>query len=372
MKIAVFYNLPFSGAKRTVFEHVKGLRSLGHSVDVYTLDQRHDIFDPGAIADNEYRYTYKQKIISLPLLKKITNDLSDFYQLKSVHRKIAGDIDNKKYDIALIHTDKFTQAPFILRFLKTKNVYFCLEPLKIAYEYGLRVPDNFPLTNKIYEVFNRNMRKKIDRENAKASNFDLAISYFGRELMIQAFDLYPKVSYLGVDEKKFKNLSVPKKSQVLFIGQKLKMNGYEYAQEAIRLIPKSIRPNLRILSIPNNRRNRLSDKEIVRLYNESMITLSLSNFDTFGLVPLESIACEVPVIAFNVAGYRETVIDGKTGYLVDFSAKEIADKIVFFLKNPKIAQQMGKTGRKWVLEAWTWKIQIKNLEKFLLAFSKKK
>ena len=153
MKIAVFYNLPFSGAKRTVFEHVKGLKKLGHYVDVYTLDKEHDIFDPGSVADKEYRYVYKQKIINLPFLKKITSDMSDFYLLKSVHKKIACDIDKKKYDITLIHTDKFTQAPFILHFLITKNVYFCLEPLKIAYEYGLRISDDFHFLNKLYDNF---------------------------------------------------------------------------------------------------------------------------------------------------------------------------------------------------------------------------
>src|SRR3990167_9812299 len=242
MKIAIFYNLTFSGAKRTVFEHARGLRELGHTIDVYTLDEGHDIFDPGSVVDKEYRYAYEQKIINLPLLKKITNDLSDFYLLKSVHKKIAGDIDSKKYDITLIHTDKFTQAPFLLRFLKTKNVYFCLEPLKIAYEYGLRISSDFSFPNKIYEACNRYVRKKIDRENARAAQSSIAISYFGRELMIQAFDLYPQIAHLGVNTRQFKNLHISKKNQVLFIGQKLKLNGYEYALKAIKLIPEKIRP----------------------------------------------------------------------------------------------------------------------------------
>ncbi len=365
MKIAIFYNLPFSGAKRAVFEHTKGLKKLGHTVDVYTLDSEHDIFDPGSVADNEYRYGYKQKIINLPFLKKITNDLSDFYLLKSVHRKIARDIDSMKYDIALVHTDSYTQAPFLPRFLKAKNVYFCLEPLKIAYEYGLRISDNYSILNKEYEQFNRYIRKKIDRDNAIASDFILTVSHFGRELVIQAFDLYPKISYLGVHTKKFKKLSVPKKNQVLFIGQKLKMNGYDYAQQAIKLIPPNIRPELKVLSISSDRSERISDEEIVKLYNESILTLSLSKFDTFGLVPLESMACEVPVIAFNVAGDRETMIDGKTGFLVEFDPKEIAAKIMYLMNHPEEQIQMGKAGREWVEKNWTWDKQISNLETIL-------
>ena len=239
----------------------------------------------------------------------------------------------------------------------------------MVYEYGLRFPDSISLLNKIYEACNRYVRKKIDRENARASDFSMAISYFGRELMIQAFDMYPKVSYLGSDIEKFKNLKLPKKNQILFVGQKLKMNGYEYALEAVKLIPEKIRPELKILSISKDKSERLSDEEIVKLYNESLVTLSLSNFDTFGLVAIESLACEVPVIAFNVAGYRETMINGKTGYLVDFNASEIANKIITIINNPQIRIKMGKTGREWVKRQWTWGKQItelnKNLKKFI-------
>lgn len=369
MKIAVFYNLPFSGAKRTVLEHVKGLKGFGHSVDIYTLDTEYDIFDPGRITDNEYRYEYHQKIVNLPFLGRIVKDLSDFILLKSIHKKIAQDIDSRGYDIALVHVDKLTQAPFILRFLKTKNVYFCLEPLKIVYEYGLRISNNLSFLNKIYEMLNRYFRKKIDRKNARAAQSSIAISYFGRELMIQAFDLYPQISYLGVNTKQFKNLHISKKNQILFVGQKLKLNGYEYALEAIRLIPEEIRPELKILSISKDKDKRLSDEEIVKLYNESLITLSLSNFDTFGLVALESLACEVPVIAFNVAGYRETMINNKTGYLVDFNNQEIANKIIMLIQNQKLRDEMGKFGRKWVEDRWTWEKQIKNLQTLLINFS---
>lgn len=372
MKIAVYYNLPFSGAKRTVFEHVKGLRALGHTVDVYTLDEGGDIFDPVRIASKEYKYKYRQIVINIPFIKRFIRDLSDFIKLKSIQKKIAKDIDKGRYNIVLIYTDKLTQAPFILSFIRTTNVYFCLEPLKMVYEYGLRAPDNISFFNKIYEAWNRYVRKKIDRENARASDFSISISYFGRELMIQAFDMYPKISYLGVDTEQFKNLNIPKKNQILFVGQKLKLNGYEYALEAIKLIPKKIRPKLKALSISKNGKDRLSEEEIVKLYNESLVTLSLSNFDTFGLVALESLACEVPVIAFNVAGCRETMIDGKTGYLVDFAALEIANKIIKLIKNPELRIKMGRLGREWVEEKWMWEKQVKNLESILINYANNK
>ena len=367
MRIAVFYHLPFGGAKRVVRDHVKGLTALGHEVDVYTYVHEKDIFEPGEFADNEYLYPLRQKAINLPFIKRVTQDINTFYFLKQLHKKIAKDIDARGYDIVLVHIDIFTQAPFLLSFLQTKSVYFCLEPLRMVYEYSLKVPDNLAFINKVYEQNNRAVRKKIDRDNARHATYTLAISYFGREYMIHAFNLYPEISYLGVDEALFKPQKVKKKNQVLFVAEREYIYGYDLAEAAMQLIPAEKRPDLKIM-FGTKKSQRISDKDFVKTYNESVVTLSLSRFDTFGLIPLESMACEVPVIALNVAGYRETVLDGKTGFLTEFNPKEIAEKIMLFFDNSQLAEEMGKEGRKWVEKKWTWNNQIKILEKLLHKF----
>lgn len=371
MKIAVFYNLSFGGAKRTVFEHVKRLSDLGHAVDVYTTDSENDIFDPGKVAKYEYRYAFTPRSFNFPILSRLKHDYDTFFALKFLHRKIAATIDARGYDIVLAHTDTRTQAPFLTQFLKTKNLYFCLEPLRMVYEYSLRIPDDIGIVNKLYETINRSIRKRIDQQNARAATITTAISYFAREYMILAFDLYAEISYLGVDTKNFTPLPIKKKKQVLFIGQKESLNGYEYAKQAMNLIPHTMRPELKVVTLKKSNNERLTEEEVVRLYNESLVTLSLSTFDTFGLIPLESMACEVPVIAFNVAAYRETIIDGKTGFLVDFNAAAIAEKITYLLNNPERANTMGKAGRIWVEKMWTWERQVKQLEKLLQIYTNK-
>ena len=369
MKIAIFYNLSFGGAKRVVFEHTRGLRKLGHIVDIYTLDKKTDIFSPGLVADNEYKYSYSPLNIKIPILSRILLDLQVLYELKNLHKRIAKDIDSRKYDIALVHTDTFTQAPFILRFLRTKNVYFCLEPLRMVYEYSLKTPNTLGLFNRFYESINRMIRKKIDQDNARIAKFTLSISLFGREYMIHAFDLYPKISYLGVDQRFFKPLKRKKKNQVLFVAEKEYIYGYDLVQAAIKLIPKHSRPALKIV-FGTKEEQRVSDKDLVKTYNDSLVTLSLSRFDTFGLVALESMACATPVIALNVAGYRETILDGKTGFLVEFDPKEIAEKITRFIDDPLLSKRMGKEGREWIEDKWTWEKILRNLEASLKEFVK--
>ncbi len=365
MKIAIYYNLAYGGAKRSVQSHVKGLKELGHAVDVFTHDNQKDEFSPGRFAGTEYLYPFAVTKIPLPIIGRVVQDFQVFYKLKQLHKKIAAEIDAKSYDIVLVHTDTFTQSPFILRFLTSRNVYYCLEPLRIVYEYSLRPSQYLGLFNKLYENITRSIRKTIDRKNARSAMETLTLSLFGREYMIHAYNLYPRISYLGVDETLFKPQRTKKKNQVLFVAEPEYIYGYDLAKEALELIPEDIRPELKMV-FGTKKSRRISDAELVESYNESLVTLSLSRYDTFGLVPLESMSCGTPVIALNVAGYRETMRNRKTGYLVEFDPQEIAKRIIYLINHPDRAAQLGENGRKWVEESWTWKKQIPQLEKLLM------
>jgi len=371
MKIAIFYDIPFSGAKRLSLEQVRGLKALGNSVDIYTTDDAKDVFDPGLVADNVFVYKFYPSKIKLPIIKRIKSDFVDiFYSLKKIHKQMAKDIDTRSYDIVLVNIDIYTQAPFLLRFLKTKSIYYCLEPLRNAYEYSLRFKNGRSYINKFYEDTNRWFRKRIDRENARAAGHVLVLSLFGRERVIGAYDLYAKILGLGVDDTVFKPLQIKKKNQVLFVAAKDAIFGYDLAMQAIELIPKKIRPELKVVSWKKDNAERMTDQEIVELYNQSIATLSLSKFDTSGLVPLESMACAVPVIALNVGGYREIVVNGKNGFLVEFDPKEIAEKIMYLMNNPSKAKEIGENGRKSIEESWTWKKQIKILNDILKNYAR--
>jgi glycosyltransferase involved in cell wall biosynthesis len=62
---------------------------------------------------------------------------------------------------------------------------------------------------------------------------------------------------------------------------------------------------------------------------------------------------EVPVVASEVGGLRDTVRDGETGLLVEpESPKALADAIAALLADPARRLRMGHTARKWVLEQY--------------------
>jgi glycosyltransferase involved in cell wall biosynthesis len=191
--------------------------------------------------------------------------------------------------------------------------------------------------------------------------------------MIESYEVYPNVIYCAVDERVFRPMRVKKKYQVFYVGSPTVWeDGYDLAKDAIELIPGEIRPELYTVSWKKENGQRLSEKELVRIYSESLVTLCPSRMETFGLVPLESMACGVPVIATKVGGHRETVEDGKTGFLVDFDPREIAEKITLFLRDFKLSREMGMSGREAIIDRWTWRIQIKNLESLLMKYAKKR
>ncbi|MDP2637835.1 MAG: glycosyltransferase family 4 protein [Candidatus Levybacteria bacterium] len=366
MNIAIYYNLLFGGAKRVVFEQAKWLKKNGHTIGIYTTDTERDFFDFRVITDEVNTYPFNFKTGNIPVVSRARRDFNVFLSLKNLHKKIASDIDKGCYDVVLAHPDHLTQAPFILKFLKTPSVYYCEEPLRIAYEYSLRFKDNVGIHKLAYEKLTRMYRKKIDRENARAASFPVASCYHIRERMIESYDVYPHVCYPGIETDLFRPLHFVKRNELLFIGGKNVWNdGYDLVEKALSLIPLKERPKLHVIEWKKNG-NRLSDEEIVKLYNRVKIVLCLSRFETFGLVPLEAMACGTPVIATKISGHRETVLDKKSGFLVDFDYREIARKIRELFADKSLYEAMSLYARKQMVDEWSWNKRIIDLEKILV------
>jgi glycosyltransferase involved in cell wall biosynthesis len=80
-----------------------------------------------------------------------------------------------------------------------------------------------------------------------------------------------------------------------------------------------------------------------------------SEYEAFGIVLLEAMMCEKPCIATAVGGTSEVVIPGQTGLLVQYGkAEELSRAIVTILSDSGKAREMGKEGKKRVLDKFTW------------------
>src|SRR5204863_6400623 len=56
--------------------------------------------------------------------------------------------------------------------------------------------------------------------------------------------------------------------------------------------------------------------EIVSLYTHAALFICPSVYEPFGIINLEAMACETPVVASAVGGIPEVVVHGETGLLV--------------------------------------------------------
>jgi N-acetyl-alpha-D-glucosaminyl L-malate synthase BshA len=83
------------------------------------------------------------------------------------------------------------------------------------------------------------------------------------------------------------------------------------------------------------------------------VLLLPSEFESFGLVALEAMSCEVPVVATNVGGIPEVVIHGETGFLGELGdVKTMADYVLKILKSPDLKKQMAEAGRRRAVEVF--------------------
>lgn len=113
----------------------------------------------------------------------------------------------------------------------------------------------------------------------------------------------------------------------------------------------------------------LPREKIKVLYSHARVFACPSLYEPFGIINLEALSCETPVVGSAVGGIPEIITEGETGYLIplesvsrtDFNPKKpeefqrnFATKINLLLENETLATTMGQAGRKRVLEKFSW------------------
>ncbi len=82
---------------------------------------------------------------------------------------------------------------------------------------------------------------------------------------------------------------------------------------------------------------RVSDEEKFKLMADCKAFIVMAKDEDFGITPVEAMAAGAPIIAYRGGGYRETVVEGKTGVFVEEATVE---SLVGVLRN------MGEVGKK--------------------------
>ena len=102
-------------------------------------------------------------------------------------------------------------------------------------------------------------------------------------------------------------------------------------------------------------------QDLIHLHSGASVFVCPSIYEPFGLVNLEAMACETAVVASRVGGIPEIVVEGETGYLVDYNPNDVEDfttalaaRVDELLSDSDLATKMGKAGRQRVLDHFGW------------------
>jgi glycosyltransferase involved in cell wall biosynthesis len=319
------------------------------------------------------------------------------FSSNKMHFDTIGDLVIKKYRALEILSPliyEYNPFPISLSFFKD------LEDSDIIHLHQFRTLVTsmsvlFISLTKLFKRFDRNKEPKIvvvtDHGGGGLVHFSYLIGrYVNGFLLVSQFSAkrflkFKKnkiyIIYGGVSPDNFYPIdNVEKENKVLFVGRILPHKGCEYLVKAVQDLnvklcligPPLHQQYLKFLkSIDKNNKIifkfNISDKDLVREYNSSVVTVLPSVYvdcygkfhrepELLGLVLLESMACETPVICTNVGGMPEIVENGVDGFVVQPNdSLEIKRKIQYLVENPDETRKMGRNGRKKILEKYTWK-----------------
>ncbi len=231
----------------------------------------------------------------------------------------------------------------------------------------------------------------------------IAVSQGTKDDILKYFSVDPKrihIIHNGIDIDEFRKkssrslldrLGVPNQPYILFVGRITRQKGIIHLVNALPHIDPKIpvvlcagapdTPEIgeemkqgvdRVASTRGNVfwvREMVDRPTLIELYSNAAVFCCPSIYEPFGIINLEAMACEVPVVASAVGGIPEVVVDGDTGYLVPIRqmdrspfepldppafSRDLAARLNELMADEKKRVAMGLKGRKRVEDVFSW------------------
>lgn len=332
MKIAIFHNFMdnIGGAEYTDLILARELKA-----DIYTTNiDKEKIRKMGFSTKNIF------SIGNIPLNAPLRQEAA-YWKFRKLNLK-------NKYDLYIIAGDWAMSATRH----NHPNVWYVYSPTREIWDLYEYTKDNlipehkkllFSLWVKIRRKINKHDVKYVDKIISISKNVQRRVKkYLNRNSSV----IYPPTETSNYRHKKHKNywLSVNRlithkrvdmqikafqnlpKEKLIIVGSYEKSKHFQKYAEYINKIKSN---NVKIISWIDN-------KKLIKLYSECKGFITTSKDEDYGMTPLEAMASGKPVIAPDEGGYKETVINNKTGLLIEnISAEKIILAVNEINKNPE-------------------------------------
>lgn len=288
------------------------------------------------------------------------------FAYRNLCRRIGRDASEEGAEALLAHSSLIIASPPLLCFPGPPSVYHCHEYPRYIYEKGLHKTGSASTDLLIAPLLA--WEKKVDRQAARAATILVTNSRYMAEKLMQVYRRKAVVVPPGVDTDIFTPGQETRGNFVLTVGALSEFKRHHLIVEALALIPEVRRPSMvtaadrgdenyegylsalaRRLGVRLTVEKSIPDSRLLELYRSALVVACPQRNEPYGLVPLEAMACGSPVVAVNQGGFRENIIDGENGLLVQAEAEAIAETIQFLCGDPQRASIMGAAGREFVL-----------------------
>lgn len=187
----------------------------------------------------------------------------------------------------------------------------------------------------------------------------------------------------AVDTEFFSPFGERSDNLVVWVGRFVKEKGVEYIVEATRNILRSF-PTVKVLLIGYGPlKTKIAEmahnhgllgksifidgpfrrEEVLQILRRATVFVFPSLKEGMPLALLEAMACELPVVVFDVPGIRELVTHEKNGLVVEpKNPEQLAKAILQLLNNKNQRSALGENSRNAVIENNSWKTVLKALD----------
>jgi type III pantothenate kinase len=103
-------------------------------------------------------------------------------------------------------------------------------------------------------------------------------------------------------------------------------------------------------------RGRVERERLPELIRSADAVVTVPWYEPFGIVPLEAMACGVPVVATAVGGMIDSIVDGRTGvHVPPRDPDRLAEAIESLLAQPELCRRYGAAGAKRARRLYDWR-----------------
>jgi glycosyltransferase involved in cell wall biosynthesis len=304
------------------------------------------------------------------------------------NRSLAGAVDSIKADVYEAHTVSGYGFLKALRERGIKKPFIQTVHGVLADEYVQSFQrGSLSLRAKLANLIMWRL-SKIEEESAKNATLITTVSKYSSEKMLQFYGVDKtkiRVVPNGVDTERFKpsggcetikhQIGIDDKLCVLFVGRLIPRKGLPFLIEAAKHIVKEFSQTMFVVvgdgPLKNNLRAHLekmnltgnfvflgdvNEKVLPALYNCADVFVLPSLQEGQGIALLEAQATAKPVVAFNVGGVREAVLDKETGFLMKPDSRLLAEAVMKLLASHSLREKMGRSGREFVSGKFSWDV----------------